>query len=51
MEEHVYQLCHLEVKSEEDYVCHCDVFYEIRGRYHYFKQSFGPLRKVVEYED
>ena len=28
------------------------VFYEVRARYHcLFKQGFGPLRKVLEYED
>ena len=28
------------------------IFYEIRGRYHcLFKQVFGPLHKVMEYED
>ena len=31
--------------------CHCIVFYEISGRYHYlFKQDFGSLQ-VMEYED
>ena len=31
------------------YVCHCAVFYEIRGRYHcLFNQGFG---KLVEYEE
>ena len=40
------------MESEEHYVCHCSVFYEIRGRYHcLFKQGFGPLCKVIEYED
>ena len=40
------------MESEEHYVCYCSVFYEIRGRYHcLFKQGFGPLRKVMEYED
>ena len=40
------------MESEEHYVCHCSVFYQIRGRYHCrFKQGFGPLRKVMEYED
>ena len=48
----ICQLCHQGVESKEHYVCHCSVFYEIRGRYHcLFKQGFGPLRKVKEYED
>ena len=35
---------------EEDYVCHCTVFYEIRGRYHcLFKQ--GLLCNAMEYEE
>ena len=52
LEERICQLCHQGVESEEHYVCHCSVFYEIRGRYHcLFKQGFGPLRKVMEYED
>ena len=38
-------MCHQGVESKEHYVCHCSVFYEIRGR------GFGPLRKVMEYED
>ena len=43
VEERICQLCHQEVESEEHYVCHCSVFYEIRGRYHcLFKQGFGP---------
>ena len=45
------QLCHQGVEFAEHYVCHCSAFYEIRGRYHYlFKQGFGPLHKVMEYE-
>ena len=52
LEERICQLCHQGVESEEHYVCHCSVFYEIRGRYHcLFKQGFGPLSKVMEYED
>ena len=40
------------MESEEHYVCHCAVFYEIRGTYHcLFKQVFGPLCKVMEFED
>ena len=47
LEERICQLCHQGVESEEHYVCHCSVFYEIRGRYHcLFKQGFGPLRKA-----
>ena len=47
----VRQLCNQEMKYEERYVCHCAVFYEIRGRYHcLFKQGFDPLHNVVGYE-
>ena len=50
-EERICQLRHQGVESEEHYACHCRVFYEIRGRYHcVFKQGFGPLCKVMEYE-
>ena len=36
----------------EHYVCHCGVFYKIRGSYHcLFKPGFGPICKVMEYED
>ena len=52
LDERICQLCHQGVESEEHYVCHCSVFYEIRGRHHcLFKQGFGPLHKVMEYED
>ena len=52
LEERICQLCHQGVESEEHRVCHISVFYEIRGRYYcLFKQGFGLLRKVIEYED
>ena len=52
LEERICQLCNQGVGSEKHHVCHCIVFYEIRGRYHcLFKQGFRPLRKVMEYED
>ena len=45
-------MCHQGVKYEEHYVCHYIIFYEIRGRYHcLFKQGFGPLHKVMEYDE
>ena len=31
LEERICQLCHQGVESGEHYVCHCSVFYEIRG--------------------
>ena len=35
-----------ELESEEQYVCLCAVFNEIRGRYHrFFKQGFGLLAR------
>ena len=40
------------MESEEHYVCHGAVSYEITGRYHcLFKKGFGPVCKVTEYED
>ncbi len=52
MAERICQLCHREVESEEHYVCHCSVFYEIRGRYHcLFQNGFGPLPTIMEYKD
>ena len=40
------------VESEEFYVYHCTVVYEIRGRYQcLFNLGFSPLCKVIEYED
>ena len=52
LEERIFKLCHQGVESKEHYVCHCSVFYEIRGRYHcLLKQRFGSVRKVMEYED
>ena len=32
-EEWICQQCHLGLESEEHYVYHCGVFYQIRGRY------------------
>ena len=52
LEERICWLCHQGVESKEQYVYHCSVFYENRGRYHcLFKQGFGPQHKVMEYED
>ena len=52
LEERICQLCHQGVESKEHYDCHCSVFDERRGRYCcLFKQRFGPLCKVMEYED
>ena len=31
--ERICQLCRQGVESKEHYVCHCNVFYEIKGRY------------------
>ena len=47
LEERIWQLFHQEFADLDKFS-----FYEIRGRYHcLFKESFGPLRKVMEYED
>ena len=52
LEERSCQLYRPGVESVEHYVCHCSVFYKIRGRYHcLFKQGFGTLCMVMEYED
>lgn len=51
-EQRLCRLCHTEVESEEHYVCRCPVYYEIRGRYHcLFRDGFGPLRSVMDYQD
>lgn len=51
-EDRICELCHQEVESEEHYICRCTVHYEIRGRYHcLFREGFGPLRRVMEFED
>ena len=34
IEERICQLCHQRMESEEHYVFHCMVSYEIRGRLH-----------------
>ena len=41
-------LCHQGVESEEHYVCHCSVFYEIRGRYHCLFIWFFYGRNIIE---
>ena len=52
LEERVYQWCHQGVEYEENYVCQLSVFLEIRVKYNcLFNQGFGPLVKVMEYED
>mgnify|MGYP006905971721 CR=1 FL=1 len=51
LEETICQLCHQAMEFEEDYVCHCVVFYKIRGRHHCrFKHGFNQ-RKLMEYDD
>eukprot|EP00249_Psilotum_nudum_P001957 c14736_g1_i1 orf=2-418(-) len=45
-EDWICQLC------EKHYVCQCTVYYDIRGRYHcLFREGFGPLRRIMQYED
>ena len=32
--------------------CRCPIYYEIRGRYHcMFREGFGPVSRVMNYED
>ena len=46
------QLCHREPETELHFICHCPVYYEIRGRYHcLFRDRFGPLSKVMSFPD
>ena len=40
LEERICQLCQQGVESEDHYICHCSVFYEIRGRYQDYLVSF-----------
>lgn len=48
----ICRICHLEPETELHYICHCTVYYEIRGRFHcLFKEGFGPLSRVMSYED
>ena len=48
----ICQLCHIEPETELQHICHCPVYYEIRGRFHcLFREGFGPLFKVMRYED
>ncbi|MCO5592911.1 hypothetical protein L7F22_046915 [Adiantum nelumboides] len=51
-EDRLCKLCGTEPETELYYVCHCTVYYEIRGRFHcLFKEGFGPLDRVMKYED
>lgn len=51
-EDRICQLCSREPETEEHYICRCTVYYDIRGRYHcLFREGFGPLRRIMEYED
>ena len=51
-EDRLCKLCGTEPETELHYVCHCTVYYEIRGRFHcLFKEGFGPLDRVMKYED
>ena len=48
----IRQLCHREPETELHFICHCPVYYEIRGRYHcLFRDGFGPLSKVMSFQD
>ena len=48
----IYRLCHQGVELKERYVYQCTGFYKMRGRYQYlFNQGFGPLCKVMGYQD
>ncbi|KAH7292489.1 hypothetical protein KP509_29G071000 [Ceratopteris richardii] len=48
----ICRLCHLEPETELHYICHCTVYYEIRGRFHcLFREGFGPLSRVMSFED
>ena len=48
----ICRLCQLEPETELHYICHCTVYYEIRGRFHcLFREGFGPFSRVMSYED
>lgn len=51
-EARICQLCHIEPETELHYICHCPVYYEIRGRFHcLFREGFGPFSRVMRYQD
>ena len=51
-EDRLCKLCGTKPETELHYVCHCIVYYEIRGRFHcLFKEGFGPLDRVMKYKD
>ncbi|MCO5607117.1 hypothetical protein L7F22_061309 [Adiantum nelumboides] len=44
----ICRLCHMEPETELHYICHCTVYYEIRGRFHcLFREGFGPFSRVI----
>ena len=48
----ICQLCCIEPETEFHHLCRCRVYYEIRGRFHcLFKEGFGPLARVMKFED
>ena len=48
----ICRLCHTEPETELHYMCHCTVYYEIRGRFHcLFREGFGPFSRVMSYQD
>ena len=47
----ICQLCQRETEIELHFICHCPIYYEIRGRFHYLFKSFGPLPKVMNFQD
>ena len=48
----IYLLCRIEAQTELHHICHCLVYYEIRGCFHcLFREGFGPLARVMRYED
>lgn len=51
-ESRICKLCGIEPETELHYICHCTVYYEIRGRFHcLFREGFGPLDRVMQYQD
>ena len=52
LEARICQLCHQGVESEKTLCLSVLCLYEVIGRYRcLLKQDFGPLCKIMEYED